>query len=289
MNVFLSAQTNNLHVVTRKIDKEFDLQKEKKLEIKAEKGVIQILPSKDNLLHVELSLTLKHNELAVAKKELSYVRNTLTQTNDEIILSNSIVLPAKLSDGGIQSHFIAEYLIHAPDNMVIEIINNFGEVNIENIKADISTKLEYCDLYVNNSGGKLSINTKIGDINLNHTKSDVNISSTYAVIKLKDNSGTISIACEYGSISSVFTNTKQNLKVKANATNIDIFNKNCNECNLNLLSKQGDIFIDNKCYIKSEKNYLIDKSQSKTKIDYETTQSNNNFDIETSYANISLN
>lgn len=259
-----------------------------KLKIKAEKGFIQILPSEDNSVHVELKLILKHEELSVAKKEMAYVRYTMTESGKDLILANSIVLPAKSEEEGLQSIFRVEYFVKVPDNISIDVSNVFGSVTIQNISANISTILEYCDLNIKNTEGKFYVNTQIGDINLNNVKSDVNIISSYASIKLNDNSGTVIVTAEYGDISSVITTARQNLIVKANAANVDIFNKKCYECTLNLVAKHGDIHMDSTCYIKTESKYKQTKSQNAMSTVYLAKGNSSNIHIETKYANISL-
>jgi hypothetical protein len=289
LNQYTLAQTRNLYVVTRKIEKEYDFSAKNKIRIKAEKGFIRFFPSKDNTVHIELRLILKNENQSLAKKELNYARYTFAESNKELLVSNSLVLPASYGENGFHSIFKAEYNVYVPKNITIEIINNFGLVSISNVTADISAILEYCDMKIENTFGKMYTNTIIGDLYFSHVESEINITSRYASVNLNDVSGQTTINAEYGTITAVFSDTPQNLAIETLAANVFIINKNCQEGNLNLQAKNGKLVFNSGCYIKNKKLCSQTSSHNAQGLIYQLgTSSVNTIKVETKFADINL-
>lgn len=84
-------------VFTRKLEQKWEVKTGSKIIINGEKAKIIIEQSNTDFTEVQLKLISKHANIALAKKELKYLKYNLTKSGHEYYLNNQILLPANIS------------------------------------------------------------------------------------------------------------------------------------------------------------------------------------------------
>ncbi len=193
----LLAQTTNagkVQVVTKLVQKTIPVQANQTLNITAKKAKIMITPSSDNQLQLKMSLIAKHTQREKAEKDLQALIYEIGEDNSGIILKNDIQKD-KVNEK-ITSLLKTVYEIQIPTNMPVKIHQNYGEIQIEKVKSNLTLNTNY---------------TSIKLLEMHLDKAD--IESNYSDMEIKDCSGKYTVVSSYG-----------NTKVR-NTSNMDFTGK----------------------------------------------------------------
>jgi hypothetical protein len=239
-----SQSTTN--VVSRKIEKSFSISPKDKIYIQAEKGIIHLSQSQNNSLKVTLKLVVKNEDVAVAKKELEFIRYSLTQSGHEIRLQNYIMLSGKATE--LKSIVRAEYTIEVPLGSTLEIVNKFGLVEIENLAAAISSQVNYCDVHIDGLKGSLNLSIDMGDLVCKNSELKSEINTNFSEIQLENCTGSIDFKSKYGSINTILNSQLKRLKITSVKTNIVLINRMCQEYSFLVKAQFITVNFSKECY-----------------------------------------
>jgi len=285
----LLSQTS-YQVVTRKIQKEFSFSESDYLIINAEKGIIDIQPWEEKKVRVIATIVVKNQDLNMAKKELEYIKWDAFEKNRELKLYNSILLPQGKE---LTSIVRVEYTILIPQGAHFSVYNKFGQVNVSNLRCLSKYNLQYCDMNLKNITGAVHITSNVGDLFLNDINGLLQITSRYSSVNLSNLSGNAGVTATYGDIKANITNKLSNLTITAERCDVVLTNKICQEINLNLETKYGELNLLESCYAK-DKSLIMKKTTGSapntTKTyNYTTPEAENFLKIKNIYGNITLN
>jgi hypothetical protein len=244
----LIAQTT-LQVVTKKIEKVFEYTTSTNLLIRAEKGVIDIKPCKENKVIVEINIIVKNKDLNIAKKELEYIKWSSFQNYNVVQLSNTINLPKNIT---LESIVRVEYIIQVPQGVNLTIQNSFGQVKMSDITCIGRIDIQYCDLIMKNVSGTGKITSNIGDLNFYNVNGNIQITSRYSKLMVTDPQGIYDVSSTYGDVQLNINKNFVSLNLKTERCDVFISNKTCQEINLNLENKYGELNVLESCYIKNK-------------------------------------
>lgn len=181
--VFLAQTTNpgKVQIVTKLVQKTIPVQPTQDIKITAKKAKIMIVPSTDNQIHLKMSLIAKHTEREKAEKDLQALVYEIGEDNTSIVLKNDIQKD-KVNEK-ITSLLKTVYELQIPPQMAVKIHQNYGEIQIENVKSNLNLHTNY---------------TEIKLLQLYSEKTDIN--SNYSDIEIKNCSGKYLITSNYGDI-----------------------------------------------------------------------------------------
>jgi len=257
-------------ILTKNIENHFTMYKKPLLCINTERGIITIKGWYHAEIKVVLKLTAKNADPLIAQKELDQMKYSITKTYNSVYLNNQMVLLR--SNQEVSSVITAEYEIYVPYETNLRVYNQFGKVEIENVKGSITGELHYSDLTLNNKTGVLNLFITIGDFK--STKSNLTgvLNTRHSNISIKETAGKLQMESEYGNIRITYGAELFNLSLKSNATEINIENKSCYPLELNLeglycpLKISDNCFTPEKSYLKSD--YQPDSEQEFWKLTY---------------------
>jgi hypothetical protein len=262
-------------VITKSIENQFTMYKKPMLFLNTERGVISIKGWYHADIKVVLKLTAKNADASLAQKELEFMKYSIAKNSNSVNLSNQMILmqPNK----AISSVIIAEYEIYVPYETNLRVYNQFGKVEIENVKGNLVGELHYSDLNINNKSGVINMIITIGDINCSKSNFTGTILARHSNISIKETEGKFHLETEYGKIGVIYGEEILNLSLKCNATEINIENKSCKPMELYLDGSYCPLKISEICFT-PEKNYL--------KSDYKPNSDQEFWELEYTYPNI---
>jgi hypothetical protein len=239
---------STLHVVTRRVEKEFDFSSQDRLTVMAERGLIRIRKSSDAKIRVVLKLIAKNQDPGLARTELNYLHYTLAKKNREVIIKNYILLPATLKTDDVSSILRAEYEIFVPDHPDLSVSDNFGMIVIEKLDVKFAADIEYCDVTLDQVAGDVKLNVNVGDIQCINSTLNGTFKTSYSSIALNHVSGSLNLDTRFGDIKADLSGDMSLLDIHATSTDIFLINRDCRLYNLSLRSESGNVSISRSCY-----------------------------------------
>lgn len=274
-------------LVTRKIEQKWETKEGCQIFIAADKARIKVEQSEGNTLEVELKLISKHANLDVAKKEVLYLKYSLTEKGNDYYLNNNILLPKKTASA--DSRLTAIYTIKAPKECRINITNMLGNTTLSNLNNQVDISISYGNLYVNNCTGKLNVRTKVGDIEIKNSDINAELFTEYSEINMDDINGNIKIQARFGNINLVPGKQLETLMINANKTDVYVFNEYCTEYSLDVNADHGVINTSEGCYIKSKNVFKTLQHNGKTtQLNYPKTGNTGSINIKTKFSDVNL-
>jgi hypothetical protein len=259
-----------IQVVTRTISKVFIYKPGSTFEIKAEKASIQVKKSTDNTIKVKLQLISKNPSQHQAEKDLKYCDYQITESNDQILLSNFFNSKDQFKE--ISSNLNAKYEIEIPSGVTLKIKNIYGNMDMTKVQGNFNVSVDFCQVKLSDIDGTIFINSKYTDINgqniiaatdINAQKGDIVFTNTKNILKIKD---------QYGSIS--LDNIYANVNVDAEMTAININLNNPATYSLDFTTVEGEIIAQerfNKMVISKQGEEKLITSGGKISIKVATT------------------
>lgn len=281
------------HVITRRIEQEYEVEEGGRLNIDAERGIIRINAWQKPKVKVIIRIVSKNHNKEQARKDVGHMHYTLNQQRNSISLKNYLVMPNMKSAADLSSILRVEYEIWMPDGLSIDIQNSFGSVTIRNLSAEMNVSLEYSDLSLHNVVGEAEININIGDLICMHSSLDAVIETRYSAVNFNNVNGVIKLNMQSGNIN-FRLNPEIRLDIMASKTDILLVNRECFEYGFLINTNYTAIRYDAECYFPASKqlNYesetILDRSN--WELDYKSKESGDTpIKLSTSYGSINLN
>ncbi len=192
------AQTT-VQVVTKTVEKSLDFGKDFSMSIDAEKADITIKTDANiKQVSVKLDMIAKHPQAEIAKKDLDYLKNVIEIYGKNIYIRNYVAI--EKGNEKPKSDLRTRYTITLPPNMPVVLKNNFGKINIIDLKSKLSIVSEFCKTLLENLEGEIAIDAKYGDIVGNKMGAKIAITSLRTDINLNILRGQCDIKAQYGKI-----------------------------------------------------------------------------------------
>jgi hypothetical protein len=216
----LHGQTT-VQVVTKTIDKAFDYKQGNLVSIDAEKADITIKTDANTKeVKVKIDLMSKHPQIDAAKKDIDALK-VITEIIGKTIYLRNYVAIAK-GEEKPKSELRARYTILLPPDAAVSVKNNFGKLNITDLKSKLSIVSEFCKTQLDNISGEVAIDAKFGDIMGNNINAKIAIVSHRTDIDLKILRGVCDIKAQYGKIKIDADRLLTTLKVQAEKADVKV-------------------------------------------------------------------
>jgi len=197
--VFPVSQQKTLKVVTRVTEKEYRFADEFLLDVNAEKASITIKVVSGNTVKLHLEQSAMNADVRVAESELNSIYFVEKKEKTRLYLHNYAQL--KASSSSLSSIINNQYTLEVPRHCHIKIQNELGEVSITGQESTMRFDLNYCGLVINDSRGKLYVNSRIGDISLNNCHLNGEFITENVNLKLQDVGGSFDVQSQFGDFS----------------------------------------------------------------------------------------
>jgi hypothetical protein len=240
-------------VLTRILEKQYSIREMPLLNINTERGIITVKGWERNEIKVTLKLSAKNKDLDKARKELDYMKYSITGTWNSVYVSNRMLLTNPNQE--ISSVIIAEYEIFVPYSTKIHAENRFGKLVIRDIKGLLEGELNYSDLSLLRKSGEINFLITIGDFSCTKSKLNGKIVTKHSNLSISETIGRLILETEYGNLRLNYGSELLRLGVISNATDINIENKSCKPLQLHLSGAYCPLKIDYSCYT-PDKNLL---------------------------------
>jgi hypothetical protein len=262
--IFLAQTTNagKVQVVTKLVQKTIPIQSTQDLKITAKKAKIMITPSSDNQIHLKMSLIAKHTEKEKAEKDLQALVYEIGEDNAGIVLKNDIQKD-KVNEK-ITSLLKTVYELQIPAQMPVKIHQNYGEIQIENVKSSLNLHANYTDI-------------KLSD--LHPDKADIH--GNYSDIEIKNCSGKYIVTSNYGDVKVRNTNSMDFIgKINYGDVLLETFSGDAN-----ITANYSDVKMEN---IKEIKRLNIVSNYSDVVFKDTATLNQYGFDIINNFSDVSI-
>lgn len=192
-NGLVSAQTVEVHVVKKLIDKTFNYSEGYEVNIEGEKAEVFIETWDQKSIQIELELIAKHTDKAQAEQGLEAMKYMAQRVKNKIYVRNYIK-----EEEANDALLSARYLVKVPENCPVYLKNYFGQANVSNLSNRLRVTSEFSQIGLENIQGTIDVNTRFGDLKGNDINGNVNIQSRRSDILLTNISGAFDITAQYG-------------------------------------------------------------------------------------------
>lgn len=229
----------------------------KNIKLKMNCEMAEIIIAKSNSKNIEIKCTYsaRHTDKSIATKELERHQIMVSKTLNDIYISNYFTLLKGESEPQAKLKVKIEILI--PDEIKIDIKNNFGSCNIKELplkgtlnqsfgkvdlkqlSADLILKCELSDIKLTQYIGSIQIRNKSGDVNIKNFEGKLLfIENSHANIELDGIANSVNVKL-------ILNNCQLNCKhidYPKHALNIDSYKENINTSTSIQIEKKGDYF-----------------------------------------------
>lgn len=233
---FLPAQVN-LHVVSREIDQTFPYRSGIPLQIEGEKATISIQTWEKEEVSVQLKLTAKHPERAVAEEDLDQMAFVMEERPDKLFIRNFRTEAGKKARSELQ----ADYLIRVPVDCPVNMTNFFGRSDIRDLNASLEVRSQFGPVGLANLDGDIDIYSSFGDIVGEWLRGRVKIESQRSDLTLKQIEGTFNIQSRYGVVKIFADKQLVDLDIDADRSDVYLFNPEPGKFGYELTAHFGNI------------------------------------------------
>jgi len=232
-----------VQVVTKKIERTFPYREGYQVNLEGDNAEVWVESWDKNEIRIELELTAKHPERAVAEADLERLKYLAEKVKQNIYLRNYI----KTEEGEAkpQSNLSARYTIILPENCPVYVKNYFGETNIQNLTNRLRIASEFSKIGLKNIQGEINMRTRFGDIEGEKLDGTVSVDSRRSNILLRDIKGTYDIEAHYGKIEIFAEQHLINLNIDAEKSDVYFHTSRPEVYGYNLTADNGTIHVPN--------------------------------------------
>ena len=235
----LSAQSTDLHVITKRLEKSFAYQPGYEVNIEGEKAEVLVQTWDKPLVSVRLELIARHPDKATAEADVEKIRYLAERVKNKIYLRNYISL--KEGDAKPQSNLQAQYVITVPEDCPVYLKNHFGAATVSNLTKSFRFFGEFSKIDLDNVQGNIDLTTRFGDIFGKFLDGNVSIASRRSDITLEEIKGSFDIQSQYGMVSIVSVAGLLDLNIDAEKGNVYLFDPKLREYAYTLSAQHGQV------------------------------------------------
>ena len=187
----------------------------KEIKISNDFGEIEVKPSDSKFVKVEAEMEVKYNDEIKARE---YIKNAINIEEGELT-EISVNLP---SDGSKKdfSKAIVNFTIFIPDVEKVNVETSFGDINVADIKGELTVNNNYGAVVVNRITGNIIVKNSFGKINVSDINGDAKINNQNGQISVEKVTGSAQLETHFGGVKA--KNIDANLTVENNNGSIEV-------------------------------------------------------------------
>jgi hypothetical protein len=173
-------------------------------------GSIELQGSQDQEINIDYTLKVHAEDKAAAEK---FIQNLeiiydLNGDNLEIRLNQSQTETPELINV-----VEIDYKITVPESLQIGLTNKYGELTIQDSKAEVNASNSYGSTLINNIGKDVVLDLKFGESEITNVNSNLDLSSAYTENNIRNIGGKFNLETAYGF--NKISNLKSDLKMNS--------------------------------------------------------------------------
>lgn len=278
----LVGQTT-LQVVTRSVEKRFDYQKGDEINIEGEKAEVSIESWKKQQIFIKIELIAKHEEKAVAEKDLPRITYEARRVKNKIYLRNYI--QEVEGQPRVQSKLAVKYTIFLPETCPVYLKNHFGTASISNLTNSLKVNSQFSKIDLVNIQGLIEVTTRFGDLIGERLNGRMSVNARRSDVMLSDIRGSYDIQAYYGMVKIYSDDDQLDLKIDAEKADVFLYSNNPAMFGYDLTSVQGKINLPKSFSVREVQNTQVLKQVEVRPMEQEYYQ---NITIRVSFGNITV-
>jgi hypothetical protein len=253
-----TAQTSNLHVITKRLEKTFPYRDKYELNIEGEKADVLIETWDKPEIFVQLELIARHPDRATAEADVEKIRYIAKRIKNNIYLRNYISI--KEGEEKPVSNLEARYTIRVPEQCPVYLKNYFGVANVANLSNRFRFRGEFSNVGMENMQGVIDLDTRFGEIQGKALDGKVAMDTRRTDIVLEQISGSYDINTSYGELR-ILSVTKEllNLNITADKSNVFLFDPRLLDYAYALTAEHGQVYFPSDLKLEFLKNTSDEK------------------------------
>ena len=267
-----------VNVITKTVVKEFEYSG-KTVIIHGEKSNITVQRWKGKKIKIEIQLIAKNHDKSKAERDLNVMQYSF-QNGDKYIKASNYFKSNGTTD--ITSNLSVEYSIYIPGKTNIQLINLYGDVNLNSVEISGKLKNSFGNIKINNVIGDLTVDMHYANLKCTGLSGKVTINAKNSDILLHEISGDYNLTTTYGTINIASVTGLRNLLVNAQRTSIYVTIDNFEDYNYSLSVK------DDKIIVPAGYTSLIKEESGLLKFIKHSNSINNLISIHTTFCPITL-
>ncbi|MEQ8704586.1 MAG: hypothetical protein RIC19_11745 [Phaeodactylibacter sp.] len=216
----LTAQTSNLHVITKRLEKTFKYRDGYEVNIEGEKADVSIETWGREEISLTVEFVAKHPDKGTAETDIEKIKYIAERVRNKIYIRNYI----SVAEGEPEpaSNLSARYVVKVPESCPVYLKNYFGTANVINLAKRFRYQGEFSPVGLENVQGSIDLTTRFGDISGKRLDGQVTIDSRRSNITLEEIKGRYSINTNYGDVR-ILSASAGLLDLNITGTKSDIF------------------------------------------------------------------
>jgi hypothetical protein len=201
---------------------EFEWKENSKLFLNGEQATITISSYEGKVLRCEVTRTALHPIKDQARKDLEQLKLLADESGNKITLRNYVELKGR--NGKPASKLKTTYRIKIPKNAKgeVEIWNYFGDVSIEKLNCQLSLKLEFTNLTMNDFSGEAAVRSQYGDAQVYNLSGKLDFEANRSDLELRYLKGSATVEAEYAELRLLNLYNPDNLSIVAERSEVFI-------------------------------------------------------------------
>ena len=280
--VIVYSQTtaqNEVHMVTKTIEKELDYSSGDELEIRAEKAAISITTWEKRYISLEIKLISKHKKKEVAKSELELLKYQVTKVENKHLVSNFFEANDKFVR--VKGNLQAEFILKIPDGCDIVLTNHYGKLSVSNLSSDMNAILKFVDFQIIGGTGSLNIQSSFGDLYLKGFRGSLKAKLERSNLEVLSFNGIANLEANYGA-GDIEGGRFQELAVHGKRTKINFTTSNLESYNYDVKTTFSAIRVP----ASMGTHLILDKEYQKLSKDFNAK--NSKVKLHTTYGSVNL-
>ncbi|WP_420155782.1 DUF4097 family beta strand repeat-containing protein [Siphonobacter sp.] len=225
-----------LQVATRTIEQHYE--SIRNLTITGERADIDIRVWDKETIQINVNLSARHPDRAVARKELESLQFTGEKSGKRLFLRNFLIAPAS---GKLTSSFKTSMVIWLPARCPLVVKQNFGSLKVTGLQADFQASTEFSKISLKAMRGDVQLESHYGDLEASNLSGKVRLNTEYTNLKLSDVEGSCTLRSQGGEAEIRADRQLVKLEVKAQKTNIRLLNLEHTPFTYQLQAEYGEI------------------------------------------------
>lgn len=236
----LAAQGQDLHVITKKLEKRFAYQSGYEVNIEGEKADVSIMTWDRDEILFEVQFVARHPDKAVAEADVEKMKYVADRVRNKIYVRNYLSIAE--GEAPPASNMQAKYQVKVPKDCPVYLKNYFGAAQVANLEKRFRYQGEFSPLGLENVSGEIDMDSRFGDIQGRQLDGQIQISTRRSDLVLEEIQGRYNIQAEYGEIRILSASSGLlDLNIQAEKSNVYLFDRKLLENAYALTAAHGRI------------------------------------------------
>jgi hypothetical protein len=279
---FLGANAQEQNVAYKTKTYSYHFNKHISIKTNCEMAELVFTKNNGNTIDIKCTYSAKHNDKAIATRELERHNILVRKTLNDIYISNYFTISNNEKEPNAKLKI--KFEISIPESVSIDIHNNFGSFSATNIELKGS---------INQDFGKIELTAITGDLKIISNLTDV-VSDIYSgKLEIRNKSGDVLIKNTKGNNALLFidnTNAKISLQNIASSVNVKLHISNCTVSLEKVELEKHNVLIESvKQPIIADSKYKLENKNNKYYLLLNADKPLPGFIIQSTFSNIKIN